>query len=345
MAEEQKRIFISYRRDDESFAAGRLYDWLENTFPDQVFMDVEKGLTAGADFPRELDRMVSQCDTMLAIIGSKWLTVQDEQKRPRLHNPNDFVRIEIASALQRKKWVIPILIDTAVMPRADELPAPLKPIATKQAVRLTPMRFKSDFEGLMRELARVTGQDLQTLQDRQLYSARHLLSPDQIRKNDEIANWNRIKDTDDRKLLRDHWATYPGGIYEQAARTKCEALAWEELPEKPSVKPLQKFLTEFPNGELTREAQRLIDERQKWEQAAWRWSLPLYIGLLFAALIGVESFPQSFGRIKNSQEGFWLLVTLPAMVTAVIMSDRQPKRSQSNEEAARKKQKKSRRKK
>jgi len=57
----------------------------------------------------------------------------------RLDDPNDFVRLEVASALARNIAVIPVLVHDAKMPHPDQLPDNLKtwPIAT--AWRL-PMR-------------------------------------------------------------------------------------------------------------------------------------------------------------------------------------------------------------
>jgi hypothetical protein len=43
-----------------------------------------------------------------------------------LDDPNDFVRIEIAAALQRNIPVIPILLEGATIPKAAELPEDLK---------------------------------------------------------------------------------------------------------------------------------------------------------------------------------------------------------------------------
>jgi hypothetical protein len=43
------QIFISYRRDDASHPAGRLYDHLALNFPSRIFMDIDN-LNPGEDF-------------------------------------------------------------------------------------------------------------------------------------------------------------------------------------------------------------------------------------------------------------------------------------------------------
>jgi hypothetical protein len=51
--------------------------------------------------------------------------------------------------------VIPVLVGQAQMPRADQLPEGMKPLATRNAVRLTHERFRSDAQGLVTALQRV----------------------------------------------------------------------------------------------------------------------------------------------------------------------------------------------
>jgi hypothetical protein len=129
-------IFISYRRSDDSGAAGRLYDRLEQTFgPQQLFMDVDN-IPPGEDFVAVLEAQVASCEVLLALIGRDWLTAADKTGRHRLDNPEDFVRIEIASGLAQGKRVIPVLVNGATMPRANELPEELMPLARRQAFRI-----------------------------------------------------------------------------------------------------------------------------------------------------------------------------------------------------------------
>jgi hypothetical protein len=121
----QGRIFINYRRSDSPDAAGRLYDRLEQEFgAGRLFMDVDT-IPPGADFAAVLENVVASCDVFLAIIGPAWLDTPEPGSGRRLDNPNDFVRIEIASALRLGKHVIPVLVNGAGMPPADSLPEPV----------------------------------------------------------------------------------------------------------------------------------------------------------------------------------------------------------------------------
>jgi len=96
------RIFISYRRDDTAYAAGWLFDRLVDAFgPEQVFKDVDS-IALGDDFVDAITAAVSSMDVLLALIGDKWLGMVDEHGERRLDDPDDFVRLEIAAALERE---------------------------------------------------------------------------------------------------------------------------------------------------------------------------------------------------------------------------------------------------
>jgi hypothetical protein len=97
-------IFISYRRGDEPGFAHALYGRLEQAFSaKQLFMDVEGGIPAGADFVEVLEAQVARCEVLLALIGQGWLAATDKSGARRLDSPDDFVRVEIASALRLGK--------------------------------------------------------------------------------------------------------------------------------------------------------------------------------------------------------------------------------------------------
>ena len=149
-------IFICYRRGEDAAAAGRLYDRLEHTFGhEQLFLDVDN-IPPGEDFTTFLRQHVAACDVMLVLIGRGWLTATDKTGRRRLDNPDDFVRIEIASGLAQGKRVIPVLVGHDVtMPGPKDLPKELMPLTHRQAIRIAQDRFKDDAERLARVLKKV----------------------------------------------------------------------------------------------------------------------------------------------------------------------------------------------
>ena len=144
-------LYLLPRRGEDAAVAGRLYDRLEHTFGPRLFMDVDN-IPPGEDFVAVLKTQVAACDVLLALIGRGWLTATDMTGHRRLDSPDDFVRIEIASGLAQGKRVIPVLVDDATMPRANELPEELMPLARRQAVRIAHDRFKDDAERLARVL-------------------------------------------------------------------------------------------------------------------------------------------------------------------------------------------------
>ena len=76
----------------------------------------------------------------------------DEGGGRRIDDPDDFVRLEIETALTRKIRVIPVLVDGARMPRADQLPPALAGLTRRQALELNPSRFDSDMSRLEQAL-------------------------------------------------------------------------------------------------------------------------------------------------------------------------------------------------
>jgi hypothetical protein len=133
-------IFISYRREDSSAYAGRLYDHLIEQFgKHRVFMDVDS-LEPGVDFVEVLQNTVSSCDVLIVVIGKHWLTAADADGR-RLDHPEDFVRVEISTALSRNVRVIPALVGGALMPNSHDLPEALATLAHRNAVEISDTSF------------------------------------------------------------------------------------------------------------------------------------------------------------------------------------------------------------
>src|SRR5262249_56771679 len=115
------RIFMSYRREDTDYPAAWLYSRLVRHFSEnQVFIEVDS-IEKGDDFVEVITTAVESCEVLLALIGNRWLTATGREGPRRLGDANDFVRVEIEAALTRDVRVIPVLVEGARMPRAEEL--------------------------------------------------------------------------------------------------------------------------------------------------------------------------------------------------------------------------------
>lgn len=146
-------IFVSYRRDDSSGHAGRLFDKLVDHFGrDRIFMDIDT-IEPGEDFVTVIENAVGSCEVLIAIIGRYWLSSASDSSR-RLDNPNDFVRLEIATALDRGIHIIPVLVQGAAMPQLGELPDELSKLSRRSALDLSDTRWQRDVNELITVLER-----------------------------------------------------------------------------------------------------------------------------------------------------------------------------------------------
>jgi hypothetical protein len=148
-----KDLFVSYRRSDSSDVTGRIYDHLKANFgEDRLFKDVDS-IPLGKDFRRAISEAVGQCKVLIAVIGDQWLEAAIETGTRRLDDPNDFVHIEIMSALSRGIPVIPVLVEDAPMPKESELPPALGELAFRNGTRVRPdPDFRPDIERLCSQI-------------------------------------------------------------------------------------------------------------------------------------------------------------------------------------------------
>lgn len=152
-------IFISYRQADAKAWAIALRDDLARVFgDDRVFLDKDT-LHAG-NWREQLRRALEHCRVVLVVIGPRWLTIADEQNRPLIQLADDVHHQEIALALSRSDvTVIPVLVDEAPMPRAEQLPPDIRRLPEQQARKIgdTQARRKADLAVLVGDIQSVGG--------------------------------------------------------------------------------------------------------------------------------------------------------------------------------------------
>lgn len=145
-------IFISYRRRGSQGFAGRLADDLIDRFGEErVFRDVE--IRPGDDFAETIESAIASCSALLVVLGPQWLDHRNEKGAPRLHEPGDWVRLEIEAALARNTWIVPILVGGAQMPPASALPDSIQRLSRIQAFELTDRRWDWEVEQLAAMMA------------------------------------------------------------------------------------------------------------------------------------------------------------------------------------------------
>jgi Interferon-induced transmembrane protein/TIR domain len=148
-------IFINYRKDDSRWNALALYNELQKYFDkEQIFKDFNT-ILPGDDFVYSIENALNKCDVLLVIIGKTWLDIADDKGRRRLEDPDDFVRLEVSTALSRNIQVIPVLFDNVSMPRADDLPENMRMLYRRQFVQIDNTRFEDDVRNLAEAINKV----------------------------------------------------------------------------------------------------------------------------------------------------------------------------------------------
>ncbi len=125
----ERKIFISYRRQDSQHIVGRIYDHLALAFGEPaVFKDVES-IPLGSDFRKEIGRSLNGCVIVIVVIGPGWVEAKDRDGNRRLNEPSDYLRLEIETALKSSSTVFPLVVEGASMPPATALPDELSELA------------------------------------------------------------------------------------------------------------------------------------------------------------------------------------------------------------------------
>ncbi|MBL8352727.1 MAG: toll/interleukin-1 receptor domain-containing protein [Burkholderiaceae bacterium] len=150
------QIFVSYRRDDTAGYARAIADALgQRLGAGRVFIDVDD-IAAGQTFDTVIHQAVGGATVLLVLIGRRWLGPR-EGRGPRIDDPDDLVRREVASGLAQGLHVVPLLLDGAAMPDAAQLPEVLQPLTRRNALPIDNARFAADLDRLVAALQPLVG--------------------------------------------------------------------------------------------------------------------------------------------------------------------------------------------
>lgn len=158
----REAIFISYRRDDSAREAADLYQAIAARVGEShLYKDVDN-IPIGADFGAHIRGILPRCQIALVVIGPKWAKAKDQRGRRRLEDPYDWVRVEVELALAAADLrVVPVLVNGARMPRANEVPSSLHPLLGRNAAIVRRgQELKPDTDRLLNALALVAAPEM-----------------------------------------------------------------------------------------------------------------------------------------------------------------------------------------
>jgi len=147
-------IFISYRRRDSQSVAARLNHDLSKAYGRHTIFVDREDIPPGADFRQVLGSRIMRCKVVLVVINNQYVTLKGQDGVPRIMGDNDFVNIEVSTALTFKdrKLIIPILVDGTPMPKSSELPENMQSLLFLNAFPLDSMRWDMDIERLKKAI-------------------------------------------------------------------------------------------------------------------------------------------------------------------------------------------------
>jgi hypothetical protein len=157
-AETPLKAFISYRKADTSSAARLLYMSLTPLLgKENLFFDVEV-LKPGMNWRQAIKTSANSPGVLLALIGPRWLeALQARSQRAAVEDVDDVARKEIEYSLTNMVdvGVIPVLVEGASMPKADQLPHTIRALTDIQAQPLRDDTYEDDVNRLVDRLKRI----------------------------------------------------------------------------------------------------------------------------------------------------------------------------------------------
>jgi hypothetical protein len=137
-------IFISYRREGGSETAQLVHDRLRAAGY-RVFFDMET--MRSGPFNEQLYAVIDRCTDVIVVLSPGACT-------PRPETKEDWLRMEIAHALQQHKNVIPLMIRGFTFAEIPPLPPDMEPLRMQHGVEASPEHFDAVMAKLQKVLLR-----------------------------------------------------------------------------------------------------------------------------------------------------------------------------------------------
>ncbi len=143
-----KKLFISYRRKDWALTRN-LVEELRARLYANVFLDIDS--ITETDFESTIPQNLASSDAVLLILSEYTFDPN------RIHKDDDWVRREVAMALELGKPILLIGVDGRVPPPAAELPENIRQITRKQTIKFTADFFDAAVDKLVAMIANPNG--------------------------------------------------------------------------------------------------------------------------------------------------------------------------------------------
>lgn len=177
------KVVLCYRRDDSSQYIDQIVKNIDSRFGrGTAFCDISN-IPLGANFVDFLRNEIKSASVVLVLIGPSWISNTNAM---RLQDTNDFVRLDIAAALQFNVPIIPILLDGATMPSSSELPDELSELSRRNAFEVRTKSLSADLKNLNTVLKHTFTSDTNSKQNLKSVSSEN-----------ELKMWREIRKSND----------------------------------------------------------------------------------------------------------------------------------------------------
>jgi len=146
------RIFLCYRSGDDAYAAALLDEKLSNVFGVDDIFRASRSIRPGESYTSVIMQALKQCETMLVIIGPRWVDSIGTVEGLPAPADQDWVRIEISTALENQANVIPLLLSRTSRLDPRRLPSDIADLAYRQYLTFDHRNVDRDFNQIFAAL-------------------------------------------------------------------------------------------------------------------------------------------------------------------------------------------------
>lgn len=146
------RVYLISRYDDTIDLHDRIAEQVRDRYGTESRLS-DKRAGSLPEYVQQVQMQMSRCRVALVVIGPGWTLGRDPYGYRLIDNPYDPVRVEVREALAQRRLVVPLLLQGATMPRIEELPPDIAPLALRQGVQVrNDPEFAADMRNVYRQI-------------------------------------------------------------------------------------------------------------------------------------------------------------------------------------------------